>query len=236
MSAAPFIELLRYLDSSICAQLPTHTLSLGGVPLPLCARNTGIYTGAAAAVALLWRSGRGRAMLPPPRHIVGILLAAIGAMAFDGFNSVAFDLGLPHLYTPQNALRLATGLVAGTALALLVAPVFARAIWGDQDERPSIAHLRQLLPFATLASSAYALIWSGPAWALDPVALVSNLGLLALLGEINLIAWLALQRAAGKAPTASLRRGLVSSVALLGVAELLTLATMRGVLLGTAAM
>jgi len=72
--ARPLLIVLRFLDSAICAQLPTHELYLGGTPLPLCARDTGIYTGAAlASPSVRWFL----ALLP-----TGILLMALALITF----------------------------------------------------------------------------------------------------------------------------------------------------------
>ena len=76
----PLLDALRLLDSGICAQVPTHMLAPGGVTLPLCARNTGIYSGAALAFGILRARGRQRAMLPPPPWLIAVLLALIALM------------------------------------------------------------------------------------------------------------------------------------------------------------
>jgi uncharacterized membrane protein len=182
------LALLRLLDSGICAQLPTHMLMPGGEALPLCARNTGIYTGAVLAFGVLRLQGRQRAMLPPPPPLVGLLLAVVGVMGVDGLNSVAADLGLPHLYPPSNALRLATGLGAGVALALLLAPVIARARHGDADQRPPVDRPVALLPFAIPALAGFPVIWSQAPWTLYPVAIISNAGLFLTLAGLTTIA------------------------------------------------
>ena len=50
-------------------------------------------------------------------------------MGIDGFNSFLLDLGLPHLYQPNNLLRLATGLATGLALATLTLPAINHLFW-----------------------------------------------------------------------------------------------------------
>lgn len=224
--AAPLLGLLRLLDSGICAQLPTHMLYPAGVPLPLCARNTGIYSGAALTLLLLHMGGRGRAMRPPPAGLVALLLGAIAVTAMDGANSLAADLGLPHPYAPANALRLLTGLMAGSALALLLAPVTARALYGPADPRPPLERPRQLAPYGAAAAAAFAMIWSTASWTLYPVALVSNVGLLAILGGANLGGLAAL--APGRALAANGAARPLALAALAALAELAALAWLRG--------
>jgi uncharacterized membrane protein len=233
----PILEALRFLDSGICAQLPTHMLAPGGVTLPLCARNTGIYTGAALAFGVLRAQGRWRSMLPPPPLLVALLLTLMAAMAIDGLNSVAADLALPHPYPPTNAVRLATGLGAGAALALLLSPVIARARYGGADRRPPLGSAIDLLPFGAAAVLAFPLIWSGGFWTLYPVALVSNAGLLGVLGGINRVALSAITGLARPTPRSSPGcRAAPAALALLSVAELAVLAGTKLLLLGPVAM
>jgi len=231
--AAPLLNALRLLDSGICAQLPTHLLAPGGVTLPLCARNTGIYSGAALAFGILRARGRQRAMLPPSPLVIAVLLALIAIMALDGFNSVATDLALPHLYAPTNTFRLATGLGAGFALALLLAPVIARARFGMQDRRPPVASVVELLPFGVAAALAFLFIHTVAPWTLYPVALLSNAGLLAVLVGVNRVAFSAFAGLTGTAATSGVRLALPTLVPVC-VAELALLAGMKLLLLGPA--
>src|SRR3989442_3292909 len=113
------LDRLRWLDSGICAQLPSHSFYPGGERLPLCARNTGIYLGFIVTLLTLYATGRGRAQRLPPWPIVAVLASGVGILIIDGFNSFLLDLGLPHLYHPHNVIRLATGLITGIALATL---------------------------------------------------------------------------------------------------------------------
>jgi hypothetical protein len=163
---------------------------------------------------------------------VALLLGLIGLMGIDGVNSVLNGLGLPHLYPPANALRLATGLAAGIALVLLLAPVIARAAWGERDTRPPLSRATELFPYAVAATMAYALIWSAPAWSLYPVAYLSNAGLFGVLVGVNLLAVLALSRRppvlAGAEAALLPPLGLAGAVCLV---ELLALAMLRAALL-----
>lgn len=180
------IERLRALDSGICAQLPTHSFYPGGERLPLCARNTGIYLSFAIGVISLFARGLGRAARMPKGWVALVLLAGIGLMGIDGVNSLFLDLGLPHLYQPSNLLRLATGLLTGTAMAAFLMPVVNGILWRDYDGRAaygSFRYLGLLAPALVLAFFAAATQW---AWLLYPIALLSSAGVVVALSLINL--------------------------------------------------
>src|SRR5690349_22959280 len=66
LPGATLLDRLRWLDSGVCAQMPTHTFYPGGERLPLCSRNTGIYLGFIVTLILLYSTGRGRAQQLPP--------------------------------------------------------------------------------------------------------------------------------------------------------------------------
>src|SRR5437764_12920403 len=70
----------------VCAQI--HNVALGGMQLPLCARNTGIYSSFLITSLYLLVLGRGRAAKIPPWPIVGALVAFVALMAIDGLNSM----------------------------------------------------------------------------------------------------------------------------------------------------
>jgi len=188
------LDRLRWLDSGICAQLPTHSFYPGGVQLPLCARNTGIYLGFMVTLMTLYAMGRGRVQQLPLRPIIVLLVCGGLAMVVDGFNSFFLDLGLPHLYQPHNLLRLGTGLAAGLALATLTLPVINRLLWCEySDERsiPSWIALLLLIPGLILSFFAVA---SQNALLLYPLALFSTAGLLTVLSSVNLLVVLAIGR------------------------------------------
>ena len=94
---------------AICHQIPDRTIHIGGTPLPLCARCTGIYLGALLGLTGLTLLKRYRSTDFPPVLLLGLLVSFIAVMGFDGVNSYLTLLRVPHLYEPQNWLRLTTG-------------------------------------------------------------------------------------------------------------------------------
>lgn len=188
------ITRLQWLDSSICAQLPTHSFYPDGIQLPLCARNTGIYLGFTITLISMYLNGRGRAQKLPPWPIIAFLVAGILALALDGFNSLALDLRLPHLYQPNNLIRLGTGLLTGMALVTLALPIFNQLFWRHYDQRRSIGSWKELgmlfpgllLGFAATASQLGMLLY--------PLAILSTLGILSAIGSVNLIGIIAISK------------------------------------------
>jgi uncharacterized membrane protein len=117
----------------LCAQRPSHSLQIGGSTLPMDSRMTGIYIGAATTVIWLFAAGRLRSTRVPSLPVVSVLVLFVLAMAVDGLNSLLIDLRLPILYEPSNILRIATGLLAGVALGVTLAHLFANSIWARGD-------------------------------------------------------------------------------------------------------
>lgn len=187
LPGASVLDRLRWLDSGICAQLPTHSFYPGGERLPLCARNTGIYLGFIVTLITLYSIGRGRAQQIPPWPIVIVLASGIAALAVDGLNSFALDLGLPHLYQPHNLLRLATGLVTGLGLASLALPILNQLFWRVYNEQRSIPSWHILLFFIPALILCFFAVASQNVLFLYPLALLSTAGFLTALGSVNMI-------------------------------------------------
>src|SRR5258708_6588162 len=111
------IALLCAIAFSICPHRPSHSLFLGGEQMPIEARMAGMFAGFLVGAAYISARGRGRAMRLPGRGMTLLLLGFGALLGADGLNALFFDLGLPHLYTPYNPIRLATGLLTGIAMA-----------------------------------------------------------------------------------------------------------------------
>jgi uncharacterized membrane protein len=194
LPGSSLLDRLRWLDSGICAQLATHSFYPGGERLPLCARNTGIYLGFIITLLTLYATGRGRAQRLPPWPIVLVLASGVAILIIDGFNSFFLDLGLPHLYSPHNAVRLATGLVTGLALATLSLPVMNRLFWRGYNEQRSISSWLMLLAFTPALILCFFAVISQSALILSPVALLGTVGILTTLSCMNLIVIVAISR------------------------------------------
>jgi len=194
LPGSSLLDRLRWLDSGICAQMPTHSFYPGGQELPLCARNTGIYLGFIVTLLTLYATGRGHAQRLPPWPIIAALASGVGILALDGFNSFFLDLGLPHLYQPHNLIRLATGLITGLALATLSLPAMNRLFWHTYDEQRSISSWTTLLSYIPALVLCFFAVISQNVLVLYPIALLSTAGILTTLSSLNLIVIVAMSK------------------------------------------
>lgn len=123
----------------VCHQLPARSFHLWGAQMPVCARCTGIYFGAAVAPAIAWvrvkarrmttrtsapfaaatkpRAGTHRSVIhavfdrPVPQALAALAIApAAATLVYEWTTGI----------TPSNAVRFASGLWLGAILAALV--------------------------------------------------------------------------------------------------------------------
>jgi len=132
----------------MCHQLPYRSFIWGGIPLPVCARDVGIYIGAIAGFATL--------MLPDRPKWLGslwLLVAAVVPIGLDGVSQTI--LGLRE---SSNLIRVATGLVFGFgAVAFLSNRVFLHF---NPRFREQVVHRRLYLLDAAAAALAVILVAS----------------------------------------------------------------------------
>lgn len=187
---------------AVCHRIPERTFFFAGRPLPLCARCSGTYLGTLAGLIVLAMRGRGRAMrLPALRH--GVVLGGFVLLwAADGLNSyLTFFPGLPHLYEPNNLLRLITGTLQGLALAAFLLPMLNLSLWATRAaaEGASVSGWRDLA--ALLAGGAVVVLLVSSEWPalLYPLALLSGVLVVTLIGCVNVMLLLIVLRREGQA-------------------------------------
>lgn len=227
---------------AVCHRWTSHSLTMSGRQLPLCARCTGTFLGALIGlfgqVALLRRS---RSSEFPPAHIIAILVAFTCLMAADGLNSYLALLNGPDaFYQPQNWLRLATGAMHGLSLSILIVPVFGATIWREPTALRNVSGIGELARLMTLEAIMVALVLTGWPLLLYPVAVSSALGVLTLLSAANTVLLVLATGREGRATSAvqllvPCLGGLAISIAQIGAISLLRYAltgTCEGIRLG----
>lgn len=181
-----FVEKLNWTVHGVCAQ--EHKLYVAGVSMPLCQRNTGLYSGMLATLLTLLLMGRSHAAKLPPRAILVTLLGGIAWMGVDGFNSLFLDMGVWHPYEPQPVLRILSGLAMGMAVGtFLLFAVNASLRAEPRPEQRIIGGWREYGLLALVNLLIFALLRLGGVWVLYPMAVFSTLGIFTVMFTVNLL-------------------------------------------------
>jgi uncharacterized membrane protein len=182
---------------AICHRIDERSFHIGDRQLPLCARCTGEFN--AAAISLLFFaifSPRKSGM--PGWKLGAPLLLFFLAFGIDGSNSYLYLLkqtadtalnNIPNLYIPNNTLRLFTGSGMGIALASILYPAFNQSAWKDSDPEPALDWKKLGALIGIVLLIALAILTEHPA-ILYPIAIVSILGVLALLSMVFIMVWM----------------------------------------------
>lgn len=218
---AGFMGKADAIGYAICHRLDTHSLHIGDVQFPLCARCTGIYLGVVLGIAVLAGMGRWRDGTLPPRRVIVVLIIFISIMGVDGLNSYATLIpGVPSVYQPQNWLRLLTGILTGVAVSGLIYPVFNQTLWMYWQDKPVVRGLWELVCIVLAALIVAGLVLSDIAAIVYPLAIISTAGVVILMSMLNAIIFMILTGTANKATrwqdlVVPLSTGLAASFALI---------------------
>lgn len=166
---------------AVCHRIDLRSFHLGDRQLPLCVRCTGMFLGAfLGLVYQAWTAPRHGGF--PGRPVWAVLAVLFLAFGVDGTNSyVHLFPGVHGLYEPHHALRLLTGTGMGLTMALVLYPAFQQTVWRDWKPVPAVAGLRGLAILLALGLALDGLVWLQSPLILYPAALLSAVGVLALL-------------------------------------------------------
>jgi hypothetical protein len=193
----------------------------------------GIFLGFLCAVGLMFALGRLRASQPPSGVLGLACWALIALTGLDGLNAFLSDGNLPHLYAPNTALRLLTGLGAGVGVGLMAVPVMAGVVWARPVVEASVEDPTELAGGLALAGLVGALVLAGVGVLLWPVALAMLAGVVVAFGVANVyVIVLATGRVGQALSLADVRGALLSSLGLVLV-ELGALAALRSWLIAS---
>jgi uncharacterized membrane protein len=186
---------------AICHRIDERSFQIGDRQLPLCARCTGEFY--AAAISLLFFaivSPRKSGM--PGWRLGAPLLFFLAAFGIDGTNSFFYLFKqtaggaldhIPNLYIPSNSLRLLTGSGMGIALASILFPAFNQSAWKNTDPARALNWKKLGILIGIILLVDLAVLTENPV-VLYPIAIVSVLGVLALLVMVFSMVWILIMR------------------------------------------
>ncbi|HEY59377.1 MAG TPA: DUF2085 domain-containing protein [Anaerolineae bacterium] len=142
MTPPGLIGKAKAIGSSVCHQIQSHSFKVGEDVFPLCSRCTGMYLGNFIGLVILFTKGKKAGI--PSRGIILILILFATLWAADGIKSLLYDLNhVAFLYTPNNSLRLFTGLGMGLSMSSILVPLFNMTMWAKYENKPAIETLPQ---------------------------------------------------------------------------------------------
>lgn len=174
-------SLLDAVGYGLCHQLPERSLFGGGVRVPVCARDMGIYLGFAIALALLALMHRDRPSSAPSTPVNVLLALGVVAMAVDGVTSYA------GLRTTTNEIRLLTGLATGFALAAWITPLLNSELWRRAGSGRVLAGGRRVVAYVSVLAFSYVAIWYGAPRLGVVYPLATTASIIATFTAVNLV-------------------------------------------------
>jgi uncharacterized membrane protein len=173
---------------AVCHRIASHSLFIDERQFPFCARCTGMYLGALLGLGYSFYQKRKAGF--PPRHIQAILAFFVLAFLVDGVNSFTNIVSAsPFLYPSTNELRLLTGAFLGAAVGIYLASAFKQAVWTEYNNTPALGSYRQLAALVGLSLFLDLLVLSNNPLLLIPLALLSAVGVLAILTLAYSMVW-----------------------------------------------
>lgn len=173
--------IVNWLGFAVCHQLPQRTFFYGHGALPLCARCTGIYVGLLAGFFYLVAVNRKHESGFPPWWALGFGAVGLGLMGLDGVTSY---LG----WRPTtNEIRLITGLLAGSALPLILLPMFNYQAWKDASEERIIKGWADFGLYALVIVVAWLAFQFRPVWLFWPAYLLDGAAIVVAFVVTNMV-------------------------------------------------
>ena len=186
---------------AICHRIGERSFHIGARQLPLCARCTGEFYSAGISLLFFAIFSKKQSGMPGWK-LGGPLLLFLAAFGIDGSNSFLYLLkqtsggllnNIPNLYIPNNTLRLFTGSGMGIALASILYPAFSQSTWKDQDPNRVLNWKKLAALIGIVLLIDLAILTDSPI-ILYPIAILSVLGVLALLIIVFSMVWLLIMR------------------------------------------
>jgi uncharacterized membrane protein len=188
-------RLLWEIGYAICHQLPERTIRFGSNFLFVCARDTGLFVGffLVALLILLLPRGREQGGLPP--HFLKALILL--ALLFLLWDTVTSYLGWRE---SNNTIRLISGLLAGSGLALVTIPLHNRLSFHAPRRNRVAREGAQLALISLVLALALGLFLWHPPSLFRVGQILTAISVIGTLGLLNHVLCLSLVR--GKKPVA----------------------------------
>lgn len=185
--------VFNWLGFAVCHQLPERSFHYGSQILAICARDTGIYMGLLIGFIFLTVMNRKHERGFPPWWVLLFGVIGIGIMGLDGVTSYG------GFRTTTNEIRLITGALAGTALPLVLVPMFNYQAWKDGSSERVIKDVWQFLIYLGSILLTILLFQWRPAWLFWPMYIITGASIIFAFVYVNMILVLLLPWFAGKA-------------------------------------
>jgi uncharacterized membrane protein len=174
---------------AVCHRITSRSFMFGARQLPLCSRCSGMYLGALTTIIFQFFQGRRSGF--PPRKILIVLGIFLGFFGIDGVNSyLHLWPGMPGIYEPNNYLRLLTGTGVGIGMAAVLVPILHQTYWSHCDPSPLLRNWRDFLIVLATSLIVSALLLTENPLLLYPLAILSSLSVLLILGLIYSMVWM----------------------------------------------
>jgi uncharacterized membrane protein len=196
--------LMGKLDAigyAVCHRIDSHSLHIGNIQMPLCARCTGEFNAAAISLVFMGFINPKRSKLPN-RAILVVLIIFFLSFAIDGSNSYlalmkttypgAFS-SIPNLYITDNTARVFTGSGMGIAMASILFPMYNQSIWRVPEEKHVLDWPQFVLLTGIVLLFDFGMLTQNVV-ILYPVAIFSTLGVLTLLSMVFSIVWIMIMK------------------------------------------
>jgi uncharacterized membrane protein len=182
------LQSLDLVGYAVCHRIPDRSFFIAQIQLPLCARDTGMFSGALLGLISFAVVKRARHTLFPRLPYLIPLVLFFLAWGFDGFNSYMLLLnGKVFIYQSQNWLRLVTGAFMGVTLSAFVVGLFNSAVWLPEMTvpEPTVTSWLDIARLVSIAIGIIVIVLWQPDFLYGPIALISTLGVLLLLIIVN---------------------------------------------------
>ncbi len=169
-----FEQVLSFLGSIICHQIPERTIFVSGVPLPLCARDTGIYTGVFVSLCFIVIRKRWNSDKPVKLTHALVLCLMTLPMMYDGVSSY---LGFRE---SSNLIRVITGGLFGLPIPVFLIGLKNYKVY-EPNTKPILKSWTEIIILTALVLISAFTVYSGeiiPWWAAASVLIGTMLFLL----------------------------------------------------------